>query len=97
MSDHDEEAHTAAVFSAPCASPQQPEKERKRKRLRKTEREKDSPPWRTNLYIHPSQMELVGIEFEANEGSNSYIEAGSRYYQLRGPEIQKQIEIDKGQ
>ena len=26
-------------------------------------------------------MELVGIEFEANEGSTSYIEAGSRYYQ----------------
>ena len=65
--------------------------------LRKTEREKDSLPWRTNLHIHLSQMELMGTEFEANEGSNSYIEAGSRYYQLRGPEIQKQIEIDKGQ
>ena len=75
----DEEAHAAAFFSAPHASPQQPAKER-RKRLRKTEREKDSPPWRTNLYIHPSQMELVGIEFEANEGQNSYIDPASTYY-----------------
>ena len=81
MSDHDEEAHAAAYFSAPHASPQQPAKDRKRRRLHKAEREKDSPPWRTNLYIHPSQMELVGIEFEANEGQNSYIDPASTYYQ----------------
>ena len=81
MSDHDEEAHAAAFFSAPYASPQQPAKERRRKRLRKKEREKDSPPWRTNLYIHPSQMELVGIEFEANAGQKSYIDPASMYYQ----------------
>ena len=80
MSDHDEEAHAAAYFSAPHASPQQPAKERKRRRLHKAERERDSPPWRTNLYIHPSQMELVGIEFEANEGQNSYINPASEYY-----------------
>ena len=81
MSDHDEEAHAAAYFSAPHASPQQPAKDRKRRRLHKAEREKDSPPWRTNLYIHPSQMELVGIEFEANEGQNSYINPASTHYQ----------------
>ena len=31
--------------------------------------------------IHLSRVEVVGIEFEANEGSSSYIKPGSRYYQ----------------
>ena len=45
--------------------------------VRQRKRKIARPPWRTNLYIHPSQMQLVGIEFEAKEGSSSYTEAGT--------------------